>query len=112
VKRNTLGALALFTLIIVAGDAGVSQTSFKFEPNTRARLLRMMHREPAACVDLIERAESLAGFREALVQRVQTEFTNTRIVEAARALEDLDLSEDMTLRELKEAADAIEGDES
>jgi hypothetical protein len=108
VKRNILGALALFSLIVVAGDAGVCQTGFKFEPDTRARLMRMIHREPAACVDLIERAESLVGLRQALVQRVEAEFTNERIIEAVRALKDLGLSEEMTLRELREAADAAE----
>jgi hypothetical protein len=102
--------LALFTLVLVAGDAAVSQTGFKFEPDTRARLIRMIHREPAACVGLIERAESLVGLRDALAERVRAEFTNARIVEAARALEDLGLSEDMTLRELREAADAVEAE--
>lgn len=107
-KRNIIVALTLFTLIVVAGGAGVSQTGFKFEPDTRARLIRMIHRGPVACVDLIERAESLTGLREALVERLQTEYRRMKIVEAARALSDLDLSEDMTLRELREAAEAVE----
>jgi len=108
VKRNMLVALALLLLVLVAGDAAVSQTGYKFEPDTRVRLIRMIHREPAACVDLIERAESLVELRDALAERVRVEFTNARIVEAARALEDLNLSEEMTLRELREAADAVE----
>ena len=111
-KRNMPVALALLILVFVAGDAAVSQTGFKFEPDTKARLIRMIHREPAVCVDLIEEAGSLAGLREALAERLQVEFTNARIVEAARALEDLGLSEDMSLRELKEVADAIERGES
>lgn len=107
-RRQFFGALALFTLIVIAGDAGVSQTGFKFESDTRARLIRMIHREPTACVDLIERAESLAGLRDALVKRLRTQYTRMKIVEAARTLRDLDLSEDMTLRELREAAGAVE----
>jgi hypothetical protein len=92
------------------GVIGVSQTVFKFEPELRLRLERMIRSEPSACVELIEQSGSLEELREALIERVQTTYRAVKVVEAARALRELDLPEEMTLRELKEVADAIETD--
>jgi hypothetical protein len=107
VKRFILGTLVVFWLVVAGGARVASQTGYQFEPETKALLVRMIQKEPGACVDLVEQAESLAGLREALIERVRTKYRAAKIVEAARALRDLGLSEDMTLREIKEAADAI-----
>jgi len=68
----------------------------------------MMQADPAVCVELIEEAQSLTDLREALVETVRTRYRTVKIVEAARALRELDLSEEMTLRELEETAAALE----
>lgn len=109
-RRHLLRVLAPLCLVMAIGGIGVSQTGFRFDPELRVRLERMIRREPAACVDLIEQSESLGELRETLVERVQTTYRAVKVVEAVRALRDLDLPEEMTLRELKEAADAIEMD--
>jgi len=71
----------------------------------------MIQREPRTCVDLIEQSDSVEELRGALIERVQTTYRAVKMVEAARALRDLGLPEEMTLRELNEAAEAIETDE-
>ena len=111
-KRHLLGVLVPFCVVVTIGGIGVSQTVFRFEPELRARLERMIQREPETCVDLIEQAESLEELRAILVERVQTTYRAVKMVEAARALRDLGLPEEMTLRELEEAAEAVEMDEA
>ena len=106
-KRHIVATLALFALVVAAGDTGVSQTGFQFQPGTRTRLARMIQQEPDACVDLIEQAESIEELRQALVDRVSTQYRATKILEAARALRHLDLPEETTLGEILEAAAAI-----
>lgn len=110
-KRYLLGILVPFCVVVAIGAIGLSQTGFQFDPELRTRLEKMIRTEPAACVDLIEQAESLEELRLTLAERVQTTYRGVKMVEAARALRDLGLPEDMTLGELKEAAEAIETDE-
>ena len=106
--RYRVGAgFALFALVVVVVTSGVSQAGFQFQPETRARLVRMVHEEPAACVDLIEQAESIEGLRQTLVDRVDTKYQAVKLVEAARALRCVDLPEQTTLREILEAADVV-----
>ena len=109
-RRHFLRVLVPLCLAMAMGGMGVSQTVFKFDPELRLRLERMIGREPSACVELIEQCESLEELRQGLVERVQTTYRAVKMVEAVRALRGLDLPEEMTLRELKEAAAAIETD--
>jgi len=108
VKRHLLGILVPFCVVVAVGGHGISQTGFSFEPELRVRLERMIQREPGACVDLIEQAESVEQLRQTLVERVQTTYKAVKVVEAVRALKDLDLPDEMTLQELREAAEAVE----
>jgi tellurite resistance protein len=97
----------LFALAVVVVTSGVSQAGFQFQPETRARLIRMLREEPEACVDLIEQAVSIEELRQALVDRVDTKYQAVKLVEAARALRCVDLPEETTLREILDAADAV-----
>ena len=107
-RRHILRGLVLCCIVAAVSDIGASQTSFRFDPELKARLARMIRRDPGACVELIEESESLEELRQSLVERVRTKYRAVKVVEAVRALRDLDLPEDMTLRELRETAEAIE----
>ncbi len=109
-KRHLLWILVPFCVVVVICGHGISQAGFSFEPELRVRLERMIQREPGACVDLIEQAESVEQLRQALVERVQTTYRALKVAEAVRALKDLDLPDEMTLQELREAAEAMETD--
>jgi hypothetical protein len=99
--------IVLFGLAVAAVSSGVSQTGFQFQPDTRARLIRMLQEEPDACVALIEQSGSIEELRQMLVDRVDTKYQAVKLVEAARALRCVDLPEGTTLREILEAADAV-----
>jgi hypothetical protein len=100
--------VALSSLIVAAAGIAMSQTGFTFEPEMRARLIRMVQKNPDQCVALIEQAESLDALRQTLIEQVRTQYTAAKIIEAARALRETDLSGEMTLRELQETAKTLE----
>jgi len=97
----------LFALVVAAVTSGVSQVGFRFQPDTRARLMGMLREEPDVCVELIERAGSIGELRQALIDRMDTKYAGMKLVEAARALRCVDLPEETTLRQILEAADAV-----
>ncbi len=97
----------LLAVVVAAMSSGVSQTGFQFQPETRARLIRMLQEEPEACVGLVEQSGSMEELRQTLVARVDTKYRAAKLVEAARALRCVALPEETTLREILDAADAV-----
>ena len=108
IVRKSIAVVALSSLIVAAAGIAMSQTGFTFEPEMRARLIRMVQKNPDQCVALIEQAESLDALRQTLIEQVRTQYSAAKIIEAARALRETDLSGEMTLRELQETAKTLE----